>query len=427
MTLFARELKVAPEAFRIARRLAAEPGFAFLWSAAGSGTSYLAVRPRHVAEALDPEPALAPTGDDDPRAAAPRWIGLLPYEAFRHLERAKHVRRPDSRGAPHLARPCWWRFGAVLCLGERATVVGDDAGAVAELAALASLERDTGPLPTTLDVVPGEPPERHAERVEAALELIRAGEIYQVNLARRIELCASGRAVDLLARMCASGVRPPFGAALELGGLGVVGTSPELLLAQEREVVWTRPIKGTRPRGRDSESDRRLAAELDADPKERAELSMVVDIERNDLGRVSQFGSVRLRGEPSVAAQGLVWHRHADVVGHLRAGVTRAELLTAFMPSGSVTGAPKVRAMEVISELEAERRGLYTGGIGYINHRGELRLAMAIRTLTLRDGVGHYFTGGGIVADSDPRRELEETRWKALQLFGRAGPSAIAP
>jgi anthranilate/para-aminobenzoate synthase component I len=148
-------------------------------------------------------------------------------------------------------------------------------------------------------------------------------------------------------------------------------------------------------------------------------------VERNDLGRVSAIGSVRLRRAPFVSSQGLVWHRRADVVGRLRPEVTREELLLAMLPSGSVTGAPKVRAMEIIARLEPQRRGLYTGAVGFINQGGELTLAMAIRTLTVRDKTGHYFTGGGIVADSQPAFELEETYWKALQLFGRAGPVPI--
>jgi anthranilate/para-aminobenzoate synthase component I len=147
---------------------------------------------------------------------------------------------------------------------------------------------------------------------------------------------------------------------------------------------------------------------------------MIVDVERNDVGRVSRIGSVS-SSPARVSTHGIVWHRHAEVSGVLRPEVSRRELLAAFLPSGSVTGAPKVRAMEIIAQLEAERRGLYTGGLGFINHAGEMTLAMAIRTLTTRAHIGHYFTGGGIVADSDPARELEETTWKARQLFGRAG------
>jgi anthranilate synthase component I len=145
---------------------------------------------------------------------------------------------------------------------------------------------------------------------------------------------------------------------------------------------------------------------------------MVVDVERNDLGRIARPGSVRQLGEPAVHTHPTVHHRSVELGAHVRPDVTRAELLCAMIPSGSVTGAPKVRAMELIRDLEAERRGLYTGAIGFVAHDGTLELSMAIRTLTLRQGEGRYFAGGGIVADSDPDREVEETRWKALQVLG---------
>lgn len=423
MTLIARELPLAPHPLRLARRLAGEPDLAFLWSACGTGPSYLATRVTAESNALDPEPNLARS--DDPRGQAPRWIGIVPYEALRQLERPALRQTPDLRAAPHVVDPVWRRYGAVACIDQRVTVVGDDRAAVDELSRLLSCAPDAAPEPVSIEWLPGEAPEVHAARVQAALELIAAGEIYQVNLARRIDLGVSGRACDILASLCRD-TRPPYAAALRFGGLSVVSTSPELLLRQSNDGrLLTGPIKGTRPRGGDAESDARWARELENDPKERAELSMIIDVERNDLGRVSAIGSVRLQGPPFVASQGLVWHRRANVVGQLRPDVSRQELLLAMLPSGSVTGAPKVRAMEIIARLESERRGLYTGAIGFINQKSELRLAMAIRTLTLRDGVGHYFTGGGIVADSKPDRELEETRWKALQLIGRAGTKAI--
>ena len=143
---------------------------------------------------------------------------------------------------------------------------------------------------------------------------------------------------------------------------------------------------------------------------------MVVDVERNDLGRIARTGSVRVIGVPRIESFGTVHHRVAQVTARLRQGVGRSELLEAMLPSGSVTGAPKIRAMEVIAMLESERRGLYTGALGALGHDGSLRLAMVIRTLTRRAGVAHYFAGGGIVAGSNPEREVLETRWKAAQL-----------
>jgi anthranilate/para-aminobenzoate synthase component I len=427
MKLVARELPLAPNPLRLARRLSAYGPLTFLWSADASGPSFLGLHPSAWSEHFDPEPELELRAWPSELSFAPRWIGLLPYEACRQLERVAWTRTPDTRAEPHVRGPLWQRFGAVVCVGERVSVVGDDPHCVREVASqlLGASAGDSAPEPPLLTPLPGEPAGIHAERVRAALELIRAGQIYQVNLARRLDFAARGRAVDLLELLCRD-QRPRYAAALSwthpsLGGeLGVVSTSPELLLEQRADGrLLTSPIKGTRPRGRDLREDRQLAQELADDPKEQAELSMVIDVERNDLGRVSSIGSVRVRS-PRVVAQGLVWHRRADVIGRVRSGVTRSELLDAVLPSGSVTGAPKVRAMEVIAVLEAERRGLYTGGFGILNHRGELQLAMAIRTLSTRDGIGHYFSGGGIVADSQPAREVEETHWKAQQLFGRA-------
>jgi anthranilate/para-aminobenzoate synthase component I len=204
--------------------------------------------------------------------------------------------------------------------------------------------------------------------------------------------------------------------------LGVVAASPELCLSLDAGgTARTRPIKGTRPRHADRERDRELARELDLDPKERAELAMVIDVERSDLGRVARPGSVRLVEEPRVESHPGVHHRVATVEAALRAGVSRTELLSAMLPSGSVTGAPKIRAMEVIAELEPVRRGLYTGAFGVLGQDGGLELAMAIRVLTLQGSRGRYFSGGGIVADSNPAREVEETLWKASALVRTTG------
>jgi anthranilate/para-aminobenzoate synthase component I len=181
-------------------------------------------------------------------------------------------------------------------------------------------------------------------------------------------------------------------------------------------VLRTGPIKGTRPRGAHAEEDARFARELDTDPKERAELTMAIDVHRSDLGRVAEPGSVRLMSGPRVVAGRTVWSRVAEVVARRAAGASLERVARAVLPCGSVTGAPKVRAMEVIARLEPWRRGLYTGAFGYVGRDGSLELAMAIRTLQLQGDEGAYFTGGGIVADSVPERELEETRWKAAQL-----------
>ena len=211
----------------------------------------------------------------------------------------------------------------------------------------------------------------------------------------------------------------------------MVSTSPELLLRAEPApgtrgdpggygALFTAPIKGTRPRGVDAITDRALVRDLDEDPKERAELAMILDVERHDLGRVAEVGSVRLLDGPRVVTHRTVHHRLGLLSARARSGTSRAEVLASMVPSGSVTGAPKVRAMEVIATLEAGRRGLYTGGIGFVAHDGGTTLSMAIRTAVLEGSDGVYWTGGGIVADSDPAREVEETRWKAVQLLRAA-------
>jgi anthranilate/para-aminobenzoate synthase component I len=218
-----------------------------------------------------------------------------------------------------------------------------------------------------------------------------------------------------------------FAGFLALDGATVLSTSPELLLAAEPspdgatfDFLSTEPIKGTRPRGAHAAEDAALACELELDPKERAELAMIVDVERNDLGRVARVGSVRVASPPHVVTHRTIHHRLARVTARARPGLSREEVLRAIVPSGSVTGAPKVRAMEVIASLEARRRGLYTGGFGFVRRDGGVVLAMAIRTVVLCGNEGEYWTGGGIVADSDPAREVEETRWKALQLLRAA-------
>jgi anthranilate/para-aminobenzoate synthase component I len=365
--------------------------------------------------ALDPEPSLERAVGGSALATFPRWIGLLPYEGRRGLERPGRSPRPDPRREPHVVVPLWARYGAVVRIDRDVVVGGDDAERVQKLAALAGgSERARGPV--IARALASEPDAAHQARILRALELIFEGEIYQVNLARRFELSLRGSVVDLVERL-AHDARAPFSTAVEFGDLAVAGSSPELFLQLDPGGrLLTSPIKGTRPRGADAEQDRGLASDLSKDPKEHAELSMVVDVERNDLGRIAQTGSVRVIGVPRIETFGTVHHRVAAVAAHLRPGVGRAELLEAMLPSGSVTGAPKIRAMELIAALESERRGLYTGAIGALGHDGSLRLSMVIRTLTRRNGIAHYFAGGGIVAGSNPDREVLETRWKAAQL-----------
>lgn len=412
---FTQTLDLEPDALALARRFESLPGFCLLWTADGTGASYLACAPTHSTRGLDPEPELQLGARAEPGWSYPRWIGVLPYEALRGPEAPPHGPL-DERPPPHLSQARWFRYDAVLRVDSEVTALAETPEALARL--LAVLSR-TPRQPASLEVTlrESEAAEQHLARIEAAQRLILDGDVYIVNLARRFGFEFRGDPLDLLQQLARS-TRPRFGACLQLPGTTVVGTSPELFLALavDRRLL-TEPIKGTLPRDRDPVRDEQLREQLADDPKESAELAMVVDVERNDLARVCDVGSVRLLGPAQVRDCGTVWHRVAQVEGRLARGHGRAELLASMAPSGSVTGAPKVSAMRIIAELESQRRGLYTGALGYLTHQGELQLAMAIRTLTCQGQQLHYHTGGGIVVDSDPAHEVEETRWKARQLL----------
>lgn len=441
--LAGRLVPVAPDPVALARGLsrrghhhvallhAADPT-----NAAWSRFSFVAADPDASSDALDPfEHAGAPRVDANALVRAPRWIGVIPYEARRSLERPGW-RPEDARPPALIAAPRWYRYPAVACFDHAAgtvLVVGESAQAAEGFAAAvrragsAGTEGAPGLPALRLSVEDDEPAAWHAERIAAARALILRGDLYQVNLARRLRVALRGGAPIGLYERLSAAAPAPFSALLDLGDTTVVSTSPELLLCAEPAgtgfgALVTEPIKGTRPRGKHAAQDSALAVELDRDPKERAELAMIVDVERNDLGRVAMVGSVRVTAAPHVVTHRTIHHRLARVSARARADVPREEVLAAMVPSGSVTGAPKVRAMEVIALLEARRRGLYTGGFGFVRHDGGVVLAMAIRTVVLAGDEGEYWTGGGIVADSDPAREVEETRWKALQLVRAAGP-----
>jgi anthranilate/para-aminobenzoate synthase component I len=407
-----RDLRADPVG--LAQRLAGREYVSLFWGKNGS-LAYLACDPVEHSSAFDPEPALA-TALRSELHTVPRWVGLLPYEARRGLERAGHG---SLRSAPHVAEPHWLRYAAVAVIAaDGVRVVGEDKARVSELSARLREPARSAPAVSIAPLAELEAPELHRLRIRRALEHIRAGDLYQVNLARRFDFAVRGAAWDVLARMLERGPSP-FAAAFSWGALDVISVSPELFISTDASgAILTSPIKGTRPRGSGPERDAELARELDADPKERAELTMVLDVERNDLARLALPGSVQLAVPPHVEKHGTVLHRVATLRAQLRPELSRAELLLCMLPSGSVTGAPKVRAMDLIAELEAERRGLYTGAFGYLAHDGTLELGMAIRTLTVRAGQGHYWAGGGIVADSDPEREVQETLWKAEALLG---------
>ena len=264
-------------------------------------------------------------------------------------------------------------------------------------------------------VIEEEPPVLFEHNVRRALDYIRDGDIFQANLSRawRGRFARPVPPATLYRRLRRANPGP-FNGLATWEGRAVVSSSPERLVEVRGREIATRPIAGTRPRGADAGSDRGLSRELLAHPKERAEHIMLIDLERNDLGRVCEYGSVRADELMVLESYAHVHHIVSSVRGRLREGVTPGQVIRALFPGGTITGCPKVRCMEIIAELEGEARGAYTGSMGYLNHDGSMDLNILIRTVELReDGRFEFRAGAGIVADSDPGRELEETRAKA--------------
>ena len=256
--------------------------------------------------------------------------------------------------------------------------------------------------------------------VERALAYIRAGDIYQVNLSQRFNAPALGSGWDLF-RQLAEVSPAPFSAYLQCGSFQVISSSPELFLKISGDHVRTRPIKGTRPRSDDPTRDAQLSYELQTNPKEMAELVMITDLLRNDLGRVCEFGSIHVPELMRLERYPQVQHLVSTVEGRLRPGMNHMDALAACFPGGSITGAPKIRAMEIIDELEPAARGPYTGCLGYLGFNRESQLSIVIRSAMQRAGRLWFQTGAGIVADSDPEAEYEETVAKARGLMMAAG------
>ena len=272
---------------------------------------------------------------------------------------------------------------------------------------------------TVLRVFPAIPAEEYRLAVSRALEYIAAGDIFQVNLSQRFSAESFEGPIDPVAiRARARSLSPaPYSSFLRWDNQAILGVSPELFYETRGRTITTRPIKGTRPRGSTPTEDARLAAELAASPKDRAELTMIVDLERNDLGRVCDYGSVRVVDPGSVESYAQVHHRVATVSGRLRADVGPIDVVRAMFPGGSITGAPKIRAMEIIDELEPDRRGVYTGAVGYFGRDGVASFNIAIRTIVVEGNRAEYRVGGGIVADSDPEAEYRETLDKGRGLL----------
>jgi para-aminobenzoate synthetase component 1 len=258
--------------------------------------------------------------------------------------------------------------------------------------------------------------EAYLEAVATAREYICAGDIFQVNLSQRFTTEINTPPYELYKRL--RRINPaPFSSYFNFDGVSIVGASPERFLKLRGDWVETRPIKGTRPRGKTPAEDQALAESLLHSVKDRAENTMIVDLERNDLGRVCRYGTVKVTEHAILETYPTVFHLTSTVVGQLRAGKDRIDLLKATFPGGSITGAPKVRAMEIIDELEPTRRGVYTGSLGYLSFGGDMDLDIVIRTIVIKDGTAYFQVGGAIVYDSEPESEYIETLDKGRALM----------
>jgi para-aminobenzoate synthetase component I len=354
----------------------------------------------------------APPGADAPLAGAA--IGYLGYELARHVERLPQTTE-DDLGLPDLALMFFDRVASVdhdrgrsewLHAQVPGVPVGERPALAVELPAAAMPAREGSNMSR----------ERYLAAVHTIKRYIEEGDIFQANLAQRFAARLGVDPWELYGHLRWENPAP-FAAYLDFGSFQVLSSSPERFLRVDGRQVETRPIKGTRARADEPGEDRRRARELARSPKDRAELAMIVDLERNDLGRVCEYGSVRVEQAQTVESYAAVHHLVATVRGTLRREADRIDLLRATFPGGSITGAPKIRAMEIIDELEPHVRGPYTGAIGYLGFDGRADLNVAIRTLVHRDGWCCFHVGGGIVADSEPEAEYQETLDKARALI----------
>ncbi len=368
-------------------------------------------------------------------------VGYLGYDTVRLIERLPDA-PPDPLGLPwavllmtDVVLAIDNLFGKAMAIATVETARGEGADdaelgrrydrAAARLEALvARLSSAPSPAPLALDLPAGEPPfdsdytrEGYERDVQRIRDYIFAGDAFQVVLSQRLTLPLRSRPFDLY-RALRSLNPSPYLYFLELDGLALVGSSPEVLVRAEDGRVLVRPIAGTRHRGASDEEDARLTAELLADEKERAEHLMLVDLGRNDVGRVSRFGSVRVSDFMTVEKYSHVLHLVSQVEGDIRDGLSAVDVFRACFPAGTVSGAPKIRAMQIIDELEPLARGPYAGAVGYFAYGGEaMDTAIAIRTLVAAGGLAHVQAGAGIVADSVPSSEYEETLAKARALL----------
>ncbi|WP_419896919.1 anthranilate synthase component I [Roseomonas sp. USHLN139] len=366
-------------------------------------------------------------------------FGYVGYDMVRHMEKLPAL-KPDVLGIPDsvMMRPTLVavfdhvRDTLTLCApvwpGQDAQAAWDAAQARLDEAE-AALDRPL-PRPAPPANLPALPePSSNFTRpdflsaVEKAKEYIRAGDVFQVVPSQRFSV-PFGLPPFALYRALRRINPAPFLFFFDFGGYAAVGASPEILVRLRQGEVTVRPLAGTRPRGATPEQDLALEKELLADEKERAEHLMLLDLGRNDVGRVSKIGTVKVTQSFTIERYSQVMHIASEVRGQARPEVTALEALAAGFPAGTLSGAPKVRAMEIIEELEPSRRGLYAGGVGYFGTDGGMDTCIALRTALVKDGTMHVQAGCGVVADSDPVAEYEETRAKARGLF-RAAEEAV--
>jgi para-aminobenzoate synthetase component 1 len=349
-------------------------------------------------------------------------IGYVGYDLAPRLERLPR-RRPIDSALPDLAFGLHDTFVHIDLVDDTARVIavdllGEGPRAVADRASRFRAILECPPpaprRPRLSPPVSRFTPDEYRVSVAQAREYIAAGDIFQVNLSQRFESVADDAIDPAWVHMSLRRRSPaPYSAFLRFDEGSIVSASPELFYRTDGRRVVTRPIKGTRPRGATPEADAAQAEALRASPKDRAELTMIVDLERNDLGRVCSYGSVRVTDPLRVESFPQVHHLVATVEGSLRPGAGPIDLLRAVFPGGSITGAPKIRAMEIIDELERNRRGVYTGAVGYFGRGGASQFNIAIRTVTIEGSYLRFQVGGGIVADSTPDAEYRETLDKA--------------
>jgi para-aminobenzoate synthetase component 1 len=362
------------------------------------------------------------------------FVGLLSYDLGRRFERLP-VHALDDLAVPDLDLSfvdtvVTWLPDPASRAALRAEALHDRgreriAAVFARLARPAPA-RPERPAPVVGEPRPGVSRDRFLAMVHRAKDYIAAGDIFQANLSQRFACPVSGLDPWSLYRTL-TGINPsPFACYLDRGGHQVVSSSPERLAAVDGRRVQARPIAGTRPRGADATGDRARGAEMLASPKERAEHVMLVDLMRNDLGRVCDYGSVRVTEFMATERYSHVMHIVSNVEGVLGPGKDALAVVRAVFPGGTITGAPKVRCMEIIEELEPVRRGLYTGSAGYLSAAGDMDLNILIRTIVLKAGRAFFQTGAGIVADSDPAFEHQETLHKA-EAMRRALAAVAAP